>query len=70
MDKKNIIHVDIDENELENCRIKNTIKINSSVVNFLELINLKAYTQDIDTWKKDIEEIKNHILYKMILEKI
>ncbi|MGJ0298627.1 thiamine pyrophosphate-binding protein [Aliarcobacter cryaerophilus] len=58
LDKKNIIHVDIDENELENCRIKNTIKINSSVVNFLELINLKAYTQDIDTWKKDIEEIK------------
>lgn len=58
LDEKNIIHVDVDENELENCRIKNTIKINSSVLEFLQSINLELDIQKIDDWKKEINDIK------------
>lgn len=58
LDEKNIIHVDIDENELENCRIKNTIKIRSSVLNFLESIILEINEQKRNEWKKEIDEIK------------
>lgn len=57
LDDKNIIHVDIDINELENCRINNTIKINSSVLDFLKSSNLDF--QKNEEWEKNITDIKS-----------
>ncbi len=59
LDEKNIIHVDIDEFELESCRIKNTIKINSSILDFLELLNLGIDVKITNDWNKEIDEIKS-----------
>jgi acetolactate synthase-1/2/3 large subunit len=59
LDEKKVIHIDIDINELDNCRIKNTIKINSTVESFLELITSKMILKDNKDWEIQIREIKN-----------
>jgi acetolactate synthase-1/2/3 large subunit len=59
LDKKNIIHVDIDENELQECRIKNTLKINLSIVEYINLISSKLNIPNLDDWKKIIDKLKN-----------
>ena len=50
LDDKTLIHVDVDELELEECRIKNTIKINMPIESYLEHINKKVNTLDISSW--------------------
>lgn len=59
LDEKKVIHVDIDINELDNCRVKNTIKINSTVESFLELITPKIICKDNKDWEIQIRKIKN-----------
>lgn len=59
LDEKKVIHVDIDINELDNCRIKNTIKINSTVESFLELMTSKIIIKDNKDWEIQIRKIKN-----------
>lgn len=59
LDEKNIIHIDIDKNELQECRIKNTLKINLPIVEYINLISSKINTLDLDNWKKIIDELKS-----------
>lgn len=58
LDNKNIIHIDIDSNELQECRIKNTLKINLPIVEYINLITPKIKKLDIDNWKRTIKRIK------------
>lgn len=59
LDEKKVIHVDLDINELEECRIKNTIKINCSILDFIESIQGKVLKFDNSTWYDRLEELKN-----------
>jgi acetolactate synthase-1/2/3 large subunit len=55
-----IIHVDIDNNELEYHRLDNRIKVNTSVDSFLDVINEKAVNyRDYTKWNIWISKIKN-----------
>lgn len=58
LDSKTIIHIDVDKEELVNCRIKNTIKINSSIKNFIEKVNNKIEIKNISSWIEEIKEFK------------
>lgn len=58
LDEKKVIHVDIDINELEDCRIKNTIKINSMVEDFLEDISLRINRIYNKGWEAEIRKIE------------
>lgn len=58
LDNKKIIHIDVDVEELVNCRIKNTIKINSTIKNFIEKINNKIEIKNINSWIEEIKEFK------------
>lgn len=58
LDNKKIIHIDVDVEELANCRIKNTIKINSTIKNFIEKINNKIEIKNINSWIEEINEFK------------
>ena len=58
LDSKKIIHIDVDKEELVNCRIKNTIKINTSIKSFIEKIDNKIEIKDISSWIEEIQEFK------------
>ncbi len=58
LDEKKVIHVDIDTNELDNCRVKNTIKINSTVVDFLEAMSSKIVISSNKDWEGQIKNIE------------
>ena len=58
LDNKNIIHIDIDSNELQECRIKNTLKINLPIVEYINLIAPKIKKLEIDNWKRITKTIK------------
>ncbi|MDX1809324.1 MAG: thiamine pyrophosphate-binding protein [Sulfurospirillaceae bacterium] len=55
---KNIIHVDIDEEELKYCRIDNNIKINIPIKTFLDTIQDLIHLQNIDKWIQYAQELK------------
>ena len=57
-----IIHVDIDENELEDNRLNNRIKINADAKTFLGQINFKNY--EYNKWLKYINNIKLNLSQK------
>lgn len=63
LDTKNIIHVDIDKNELKECRINNTIQLHMPIKQFIELIGSKIDALNLDDWRKDIEQTKNSTDY-------
>lgn len=55
----NIIHVDVDQFELENHRLKNRIKIHSTVKEFLqEMIKFEIKYGDYSCWNQWIDEVK------------
>lgn len=54
-----IIHVDIDENELENHRLENRLKVHTSVLAFLrEVNNAEVKYRDYSQWNHWIDGIK------------
>ena len=54
-----IIHVDIDENELENHRLENRLKVHTSVYDFLrEVNNAEVKYRDYSQWNHWIDGIK------------
>lgn len=59
LDKKNIIHIDIDVNELQECRIKHTLKINLPIIEYINLISSKINKLQLADWKKTIIKIRN-----------
>lgn len=59
LDNKNIIHIDIDENELKECRIQNTLTINSTVSNFIDIIKSRIDKINLDKWKNRIKILKS-----------
>ena len=55
-----IIHVDIDNNELESHRLENRVKVNTSVIDFLEKINAsKIKYNDYTEWNAWVGKIKS-----------
>jgi len=53
-----IIHVDIDKNELENHRLKNRLKINTSVADFLKsILDIEIHYGNYTAWNKWINDI-------------
>ncbi|QDF30228.1 thiamine pyrophosphate-binding protein [Halarcobacter anaerophilus] len=58
LDEKKVIHVDIDSNELKECRVKNTIKINVPILEYLNLIDSKVNKFTNLEWLSRVDEIK------------
>ena len=58
LDHKKIIQVDIDIEELNNCRIKNTIKVHMPIKEFIEKFNFSINIQDISPWLSQIQALK------------
>ena len=55
-----IIHVDIDNNELESHRLENRVKVNTSVIDFLEKINASTIKyNDYTEWNARVGKIKS-----------
>jgi acetolactate synthase-1/2/3 large subunit len=61
---KNIIWVDIDENEMKSNRIKNTIKIQSDVSVFLEKMNNYISDKKINVKRKKLTEVLSFLREK------
>ncbi len=62
LDEKKVIHVDIDSNELKECRVKNTIKINIPIIDYLNLINSEVNKFTNLEWINRVDEIKSSTL--------
>lgn len=55
-----IIHVDIDNNELESHRLENRVKVNTSVIDFLEKVNAASIQyNDYTEWNAWVGNIKS-----------
>lgn len=56
-----IIHVDLDENELDYHRLDNRLKVHASVVDFLNAIEKETITyQDYSTWNAWVAKLKEN----------
>ena len=56
-----IIHVDLDENELDYHRIENRLKVYTSVADFLKALDIESVTyQDYSTWNGWIAKLKEN----------
>ena len=56
-----IIHVDLDENELEYHRLENRLKVHASVEDFLNVLDKEKITyQDYSTWNSWIAKLKDN----------
>ena len=56
-----IIHVDLDENELDYHRLENRLKVYSSVADFLKALDKDSvHYQDYSSWDKWIAKLKEH----------
>lgn len=54
-----IIHVDIDNNELESHRLENRVKVNTSVIDFLNKVNQASVKyRDYSEWNSWVSKIK------------
>lgn len=54
-----IIHVDLDENELDYHRLENRLKVHSSVADFLKALDKESvHYQDYSSWNKWIAKLK------------
>ncbi len=58
---KKIIHVDIDKEELEHCRIATTLKFHCTVETFLSRIVDKIHIGDISAWQRHITELQKSL---------
>lgn len=58
LSNKKIIHVDIDEQELEFCRIENTVKVHTSIEQFIGLLNPLLNVNEIEPWRTRIAELQ------------
>ncbi len=58
---KNIIHVDIDKEELNHCRIATTLKIHCPATEFLSQILDKIQTKNISLWRQRISELQKSL---------
>lgn len=58
LDHKKIIHVDIDIEELNNCRIKNTVKLHMPIQKFIEQCNISINPQELSPWLSQIQAFK------------
>jgi len=63
LNKKNVIHIDIDKNELEESRIDSNIKLNLSISKYIELAELKIDILKREEWKEAIKCIKSRNNY-------
>lgn len=66
LDIKNIIHVDIDKNELQECRINNTIQLHMPIKQYIKLISPKINVLDLEKWRTDIKQAKINNSYNDI----
>lgn len=56
-----IIHVDLDENELEYHRLENRLKVHASVADFLNALEKETITyQDYSTWNDWVSKLKKN----------
>jgi acetolactate synthase-1/2/3 large subunit len=59
--KGKIIHVDLDENELDYHRLGNRLKVHASIVDFLKALDKESVTyQDYSTWNGWIAKLKEN----------
>ncbi len=58
---KKVIHVDIDKEELEHCRIAPTLKFHCSAKDFLSRIVEKIHIKDISNWQQRITELQKSL---------
>jgi len=63
LNQKNVIHIDIDKNELEESRIESKVKLNLSISKYIELTQLKIDILKREEWKEDIKYIKSRNNY-------
>ncbi len=65
-----VVQIDIDDDELENCRVETNLKINSNVKNFLKSLNSKLKNispTDLSEWNNQIKIWKSE--FKLSYEK-
>ena len=56
-----IIHVDLDENELDNHRLENRLKVHASVADFLKALDKETINyQDYTSWNEWIAKLKEY----------
>ncbi len=59
LQNKKIIHVDIDDIELQHCRINHTIKLKMNIKYFVGDIGHQVKIKNINTWLDQIDDFKN-----------